>query len=177
MTPPPAAAKARVLRLQPGHAAPYRALMLAAYAEHPSAFTSTPEERAGLPLSWWQHRLDGGPEPASLVLGAWAGEELVGAAGLSFAQGRKTRHKADLFGMVVRQAWQGQGLGDALVQAVLDQARARPGVRLIQLTVTEGNGPAQALYARHGFQPFGLEPEAVEVDGRYLTKLHLWRPL
>ena len=53
--------------------------------------------------------------------------------------------------MAVRAAWRGRGIGDALLRALLDEARRRgwPEVRL--------NSQASAIgfYARHGFQPGG----------------------
>lgn len=166
------------VRLTPAHAPAYRALMLDAYDRHPDAFTSSAAERAGLPLSWWEARLAPGDRPGELVFGAFAGGgTLAGVAGLSFDGREKARHKALLFGMYVPVAHRQAGLGGALVRAVLAAAQARPGVRLAQLTVTDGNEAARALYARHGFVPFGLEPLAVAVEDGFVSKVHMWRDL
>jgi ribosomal protein S18 acetylase RimI-like enzyme len=164
-------------RLSPRHAGAYRALMLEAYAAHPDAFTSSAAERERLPLSWWESRLSADPAAHELVLGAFEGTELVAVVGLSFEQREKVRHKAKLFGMYVRPPYRGQGLGRQLVESALTHARQRPGVKLVQLTVTETNAPAVALYERCGFLRFGVEPLAVAVGSAYVTKLHLWRRL
>jgi ribosomal protein S18 acetylase RimI-like enzyme len=148
--------------------------MLEAYAAHPEAFTSSVGERAALPLSWWQARLSPDASSHELVLGVLDGKVLKGAAGLSFDAREKARHKATLFGMYVATPQQRQGLGRALVLAALAMARQRPGVQLVQLTVTDGNHAAQALYERCGFLPFGLEPYAVAVGQHYVSKLHMW---
>lgn len=148
--------------------------MLEAYALHPDAFTSSVEERAAMPLSWWEARLDEREQAGSVVLGAFHEGALAGAAGLAFETREKARHKAQLFGMVVRADCRARSLGAALVRAPLDQARARDGVLLVQLTVTEGNAAAQRLYQRFGFVPFGLEPLAVAVGERHVAKLHMW---
>lgn len=166
-----------VRRLRPADAPAYRVLMLDAYARHPDAFTSSPAERAGLPLAWWEARLADGERPDELVLGAFVGDALVGAAGLGFATREKARHKATLFGMVVSEAARGQGLGRQLVMQALAQATARAEVRVVQLTVTQGNAAAEALYRRCGFQPFGVEPFAVAVGSGYVAKVHMWRPV
>ena len=163
-----------VRRLLPADVQPYRRVMLDAYAHHPEAFTSTAAERASLPLAWWQARLDPAPDANECVFGALDGAALVGVAGLRFETRVRTRHKANLFGMVVVAQQRRHGVGQALVQAVLAAARERPGVRLVQLTVSEGNAAAHALYARCGFVPFGLEPMAVSIDEGYLAKHHLW---
>ena len=164
----------QTMRLEPKHAPEYRALMLQAYALHPDAFTSSVEEREGLPLLWWQARLSATPDAKDVVFGAFQGGVLVGAVGLSFDSREKARHKALLFGMVVSAAQRRLGLGQQLVATALDCARSRPGVQVVQLTVTKGNAQAQALYARNGFVEFGVEPYAVAVGQGFVSKVHMW---
>jgi len=160
-------------RLAPADAAEYRQLMLQAYTLHPEAFTSTAAERAALPLGWWEARLAEGEVPDELVIGAFVDGQLAGVAGLAFEAREKTRHKATLYGMYVPASARQRGLGRQLVEAVLAQARARPGVRQVQLTVSEGNAAAQALYRHCGFVPFGTEPMAVAVAGGFVAKVHM----
>ncbi|MDQ0570722.1 ribosomal protein S18 acetylase RimI-like enzyme [Variovorax paradoxus] len=164
-----------VRRLVAADATAYRALMLGAYAKHPSAFTTTVEERSGLPLRWWEERLGSDANEASVVYGAFdESGVLVGAAGLSLDARQRARHKATLFGMAVAASARGVGFGRRLVLAVLAHARAVERLRLVQLTVTEGNHTAQALYERCGFQVFGVEPLAIAIDDELLAKVHMW---
>lgn len=160
--------------LDPARATEYRELMLGAYARHPDAFTSSAAERAQLPLTWWEARLRESPTASEVVLGAVVDGQLAGVAGLDFEAREKARHKAGLFGMYVAPGFRQHGLGRQLVEAALAYARARPGVRVVQLTVTEGNHAAEDLYVRCGFQRFGVEPMAVSLDGAYLAKVHMW---
>lgn len=53
--------------------------------------------------------------------------------------------------MAVRAPWRGRGVGDALLLALVDEARRRgwPDVRL------NAQVSAESFYARHGFQPEG----------------------
>ncbi|KRP64343.1 GNAT family N-acetyltransferase [Pseudomonas orientalis] len=152
----------------------YRTLMLEAYGAYPQAFTSSVAERAAMPLSWWEKRLD---NPLDRLLGAFEGDQLAGIVGLAFEPREKARHKVTLFGMYVTQAYQQRGLGRQLVEAALAQARQHPRLKLIQLTVTAGNDAALALYQRCGFIQYGLEPLAVRVGDEYFDKIHLWREL
>lgn len=152
----------------------YRALMLEAYGAYPQAFTSSVAERAAMPLSWWQKRLD---SPLDRLLGAFEDDQLAGIVGLAFEPREKARHKVTLFGMYVTQAHQQRGLGRQLVEAALAEARRHPCLTLIQLTVTAGNDAALALYRRCGFIQYGLEPLAVRVGDEYFDKIHLWREL
>jgi len=149
--------------------------MLEAYAALPEAFTSTVAERESLPLTWWETRLSADPAADRLVLGALDGGELVGVAGLSFQSREKARHKAVVFGMYVRPAWRSRGIGRQLLLSALAHARERPSVKVLQLTVTEGNAPAVALYESCAFVSFGVEPLAVAVGSQYLAKVHMWR--
>jgi GNAT superfamily N-acetyltransferase len=162
------------VRLNPQHATAYRSLMLEAYAHHPDAFTSSVQERAALPLSWWEARLSDASDASEIVFGNFVDGTLAGVVGLSFEHREKARHKATLFGMYVQSSSRGKGLGGQLVDQVLACARSRAGVLLVQLTVTDGNRSAQALYERKGFIQFGLEPFAVAVGTGFVAKVHMW---
>jgi RimJ/RimL family protein N-acetyltransferase len=163
-----------VRRLVPSDAPAYRVLMLDGYGRHPDAFTSSAAERAALPLSWWEARVSTDASAGEIVFGAFEGDRLAGAAGLSFEAREKARHKAHFFGMYVAPAFRQHGFGRGIVELAIEAARAREGVRLVQLTVTQGNAAAQGLYERCGFVPFGLEPMAVAVDGAFVAKVHMW---
>ncbi|MBK9442108.1 MAG: GNAT family N-acetyltransferase [Comamonadaceae bacterium] len=160
--------------LTSAHAAQYRALMLQAYADCPDAFTSSVADRTGLALGWWKQRLSGAPDANERVWGVAAGDALAGVVGLSFDKREKVRHKAHLFGMFVTPEFRQRGLGGELLAAALQHARTQAQVQIVQLTVTQGNRSAQALYERHGFVEFGLEPFAVAVAGGFVAKSHMW---
>lgn len=163
-----------IRRLVPSDVLTYRELMLEAYEQHPDAFTSSHAERAALPLAWWESRLAVAPLASEIVLGTFQDGQLAGAAGLSFESREKARHKATVFGMYVPAAFRHRGLGRQLVLAVLDYAKARSGVTIAQLTVTDGNIGAHSLYEKCGFVQFGLEPFAIAVGSEFFSKIHMW---
>jgi len=173
-SPTTSARSTTVRRLVAADVIAYRNLMLEAYEMHVDAFTSSAAEREALPMSWWERRLRTGPDADEIVIGALEDDTLAGVVGLSFEPREKAKHKATLFGMYVPQVRRQHGLGHLLVMAALTHARRRPGTRLVQLTVTQGNVIAEALYRRRGFVQFGLEPFAVAVDGGYVSKVHMW---
>src|SRR6185436_4096408 len=142
--------------------------------QHPDAFISSHAERAAQPLSAWEARLKPEPQPSDLVLGAFRDGELAGVVGLHFEPREKARHKATLVGMYVPARFRRHGVGLELVRAALAEAKARPGVRLVQLMVTHGNRAAQGLYEQCGFVQYGLEPLAVRVGNEFVSKVHMW---
>jgi ribosomal protein S18 acetylase RimI-like enzyme len=162
----------RIRRLVTTDATAYRGLMLDAYRLHVDAFTASVDERGALPLAWWESRID-----HEFVAGAFDGGRLVGVAGLVDETRPKTRHKATLYGMYVDAAFTRRGVGERLVEAILDEAARRKPLRVVQLTVTEGNRAALGLYARCGFVPFGIEPFAISTGSGYVAKVHMWTDL
>ena len=147
--------------------------MLDAYATHRIEFTSTAAEREGQPISWWEKRI-GDEHSATTAFGAFEGDALAGTVALEFETREKTRDKATLIGMYVSEHARGGGVGRQLVEAAKTAARAREGVNLLKLTVTEGNAAAQQLYERCGFVAFGIEPRAMFAEGAYRGKVHMW---
>src|SRR3954451_833484 len=106
-------------------------------------FTEQPWSAAG----FWSE-LAGVPETRWYVVA----EDHAGPSG--YAGLFATEHEADVQTVAVRRDRQGQGLGDQLVRALLDEARRRE-VRRVVLEVRDGNLAAQKLYARHGFASMG----------------------
>jgi ribosomal protein S18 acetylase RimI-like enzyme len=154
-------------------AAEYRELRLRALREHPDAFTSSFEEDSLKPMEWSRQRLSPRPEaPHDFVLGAFADGKLVGILGMFVEQRMKVRHIGEVFGMYVAPEYGGHGVGRLLVDACVTKAR-EAGLEQLRLTVTESNARAKSLYERAGFRAFGVEHNAVKVDGRYYDKCHM----
>lgn len=171
--PTPEKLDVHILPLSKQHAAQYRELMLHGFEHEPDAFTSTSAERAALPFSWWEQRIDESHQN-SIVFGAIASGQLVGTLGLEFSARSRTSHKAHLIAMYLLPAWRGKGIGHKLLGAALSYARHRAGVEVITLTVTENNHPAIALYQAAGFRSFGVEPMAIRTNDGYKAKVHMW---
>lgn len=59
-------------------------------------------------------------------------------------------------GICVARAWRGKGVGSALIEALIEEARLR-GYSAIRLDVIDANVRARALYERMGFIPWKSE--------------------
>ena len=164
----------QIRRLQVCDALIYRAFRLRALQEHPDAFTSSFEEENVRPLADSEKRL--AAEGAEKFWGAFVEGEMAGMVGLDCETRAKCRHQAALVGMYVASEHAGQGLGRALVAAVLQGARAS-GVELVVLSVTDGNKAACALYTRAGFRTLGVQPDAIRVGGVSFGKQFMYLQL
>jgi ribosomal protein S18 acetylase RimI-like enzyme len=158
-----------IRRLQPTDALLYRELRLRALREHPAAFTTSAEEAGREPLSASESRL---ASPDAAFFGAFEDGRLCGMVGFERERRAKARHKATVVGMYVAPETGGRGIGRDLLGALVREASAA-GLELLVLTVTEGDGPARRLYEGAGFRSFGIEPRAIQVDGRAYAKNHM----
>lgn len=70
-----------------------------------------------------------------------------------------------LLNVTVAPEWQGQGLGSALLEAVVAHGRDR-GLAELWLEVRESNHLARALYGRRGFAEVGLRRAYYPAAGR-----------
>lgn len=168
MTAPTTLPEARVRRLLPAEAETFRAIRLEALATCPEAFATTYAKQAADPPSYFTQTL-----AEAAVFGAFLEEEIVGMAGLRREPGERKQHKGVLWGMYVRPAAQGLGLGRALVRAVLDHARGE--VEQVLLLVVSDNLRAVRLYESEGFASHGLERRALKQGDAYVDEYHMTR--
>jgi putative acetyltransferase len=100
---------------------------------------------------------------------------VVGAAGLHAEPSPRRRHCAGI-GMAVHEAYQGQGVGSALLAALLDLADNWLGLRRLELHVYTDNAAALRLYEKFGFviegtaRQFALR-SGVYVDAHAMARL------
>jgi len=103
---------------------------------------------------------------------------VVGYAGLLAPASRRARPgpggQADVLTMAVASSHWGQGIGSALLQALLAEAAAR-GCAEMFLEVRVDNPRAQRLYRRHGFADVGLRRGYYQPSGT--DALVMRRPL
>ncbi|MCF8505740.1 MAG: GNAT family N-acetyltransferase [Caulobacter sp.] len=149
----------------------FRALRIEAMTAEPETFgTDIAEEREK------SVEASAATLESTAVFGAWLDGELVGMAGFHRMKPLREQHKGTVWSMYVRSSARGHGLGGKLLRTVIEHARTE--VEVLNLVVVSTNTAAVALYERHGFQRWGLEPRALKLDeGRYTTDGYYWLPL
>ena len=159
-------------RLTGSDAVHYRELRLEGLRIHPAAFGASWEDEASQPLAWFANRLE---HNTLFGVGPPVGSALAGVVGFLVPEAAKLKHKGVLWGMFVRPEVQGTGLGAALVARVLEHAAQV--VEEVRLTVVASNTAAVRLYARAGFEQYGLERRALKINDHYHDELLMALPL
>ena len=114
----------------------------------------------------WRKRLAEMPEGDHIFV-AHRGDTFLGFGGLHVAARSPRRSHAMYLGITVGGEHQGQGVGRALMTALLDLADNWLNVLRIELTVFTDNARAIALYKRFGFEIEGTHRAYALRDGRY----------
>jgi len=138
----------------------------------PRAFSSSPDDDRGSDRSLVAKKLSTGSDD-DIVFGVGTSSRLLGMVGFCRQSSGKLRHRAVLWGMFVREDARGQGVGGALVSSVVRHARSLEGLLDLHLGVAVDNAPAQALYARSGFEAWATERRAVVVHGEAIDEIHM----
>ena len=130
----------------------YRSIRLEALQSDPGAFGSTYEHELAYDEDTWVRRMSGfGGNPGQVFVAENHGGP-VGMVGIAAGD-----DAAVLWGMWVREAARGSGIGRELLHATIDWA-GTAGASSIVLQVAKGNDGAQQLYKRFGFEVIGQAP-------------------
>lgn len=142
----------------------FQELRLRGLKAMPEAFGSSYEEEVDLDMSEIRRRLDASP---NAVFGAFAEDILIGVAGFAGNPKTKQKHKGQLWGVYVDEQWRGHQLGKRLTLAVINYARDH--VDTLHATVMAANISARTLYLGLGFTVFGVEEDALRINGQSYT--------
>jgi GNAT superfamily N-acetyltransferase len=141
-----------------------RLLRLEALRESPAAFSADYESSAARSVSDLAARIKTLPD--EFIVGLFDQASLVGMGGLYRVSGVKLRHKAVVWGMYVTAEYRGAGAGRRILSELIRRAREAGDIRQVNISVVFGNDAARELYESCGFESFGREPNALQIDGR-----------
>jgi putative acetyltransferase len=101
------------------------------------------------------------------ILVAVVDNEVVGVVGLHTSSRPRANHKGEI-GMMVRDDWQGKGVGAEIMRAVINLADKWLNLTRIELTVFTDNESAIALYRKFGFEIEGTLRKYAFRDGQFV---------
>jgi len=115
----------------------------------------------------WRKRLEDTPE-GLVRLVACSEQEVVGQLDIHTFPNHPRRRHAGQLGMAVRDDFQGQGVGTALMAAAVDLADRWLNLLRLELEVYVDNPPAVRLYQKFGFTIEGALSRYGFRDGQYV---------
>lgn len=95
-----------------------------------------------------------------VILGLFAGPDLIGSCGFFREKAPKLAHKGQMWGVYVRPEFRRRGLGLEVVRAAIAHAQAH-----VDVLLTGASTAGAAIYKRTGFATYGVERDAYRVDG------------
>jgi RimJ/RimL family protein N-acetyltransferase len=165
----------RIRLIQESDLTAFKALRLEALRSCPEAFGTDFEEDSKQPESVWIERVaKAAKNDDGTIFVVDAGRELVGMMGIYRNSGAKRRHSAGIWGVYVRPAFRGKNLAMQMVERVMEWCRERE-IRIVRLTVSDGNRAAIACYEKCGFVASGTSREEIRVGETYFDELMMWR--
>lgn len=126
--------------------------------------------------AWWEGILPGVENGERILFVAFDGERPVGTVQLCPAGMPNQSHRADIAKMLVNSTARRRGVGEALMRAAEEQARAI-GRNVLTLD-TVSDSAARRLYERLGWQVTGTVPRyAYAPDGGWHDSTFMWKAL
>jgi putative acetyltransferase len=122
----------------------------------------------------WRERIESFPE-GSVSLVAEVDDHIAGNATLVVHDRSPRRAHAGELGIAVHPDRQRQGIGTALLGALVDLADNWLNLRRLELTVFVDNARARRLYEKLGFEVEGTHREYAFRDGRFVDVLSMAR--
>jgi ribosomal protein S18 acetylase RimI-like enzyme len=164
----------RIRKLTVNDAAALKAIRLEAVQDSPASFMPNAEEIRARTIESFSQLLS---DPNDSVYGVFIETQLIAIAGLRRNGATKLKHKANIFGVYTQAAQRKKGIARRLLLTLLDDAYSDPHIVQITLSVNTENNNAKALYYALGFEPYGLEKNAMLVDGVFVHEEHLVRDI
>lgn len=110
--------------------------------------------------------------PTELAILAEIDEGIIGFLDFHGGNRQRTVHQGE-FGMSVDENFRGEGIGRALVSAMIDWATAHPLLEKINLEVFHNNIPAINLYKSFGFEEEGRRKKQVKIENDYFDLISM----
>jgi putative acetyltransferase len=121
----------------------------------------------------WRKRIAESDSCYNLV--AVSGEHVIGMLTVDTFPNRPRRRHVGRIGISVTEAWQGKGVGKALMQAGVDLSDKWLNLTRLELEVYSDNEAAIRLYEQFGFEREGVLRQHAFRDGRYVDSIMMAR--
>lgn len=143
----------------------YRNIRLEGLYNNPSSFGTTYSEEELKTIDEFRNRIP--VNSNNFILGCYENKELIGIVAFYQEERIKVRHKAYIRSMYVKQEYRGKGIGNLLLNELIERAKAINEIEILLLDVVANNISAKQLYLSFGFKIYGIEKMAYKFNNQY----------
>jgi RimJ/RimL family protein N-acetyltransferase len=123
---------------------------------------------------WFDDVLEKVEKKESIHISVFVNGEFAGNGRVD--RGKYRQHHVGHVGLSLAPQYRQEGIGTELMKSLIDEAR-RLGLRLLTLSCFENNPRALFVYEKLGFRRFGVLPQAIAFQGKYIGEVHFYLPL
>jgi len=145
----------------------YRDIRSEAVMKDTEAFAESYEQASKRTDEEWKEKMG---TTTSHIFVARDGEEIIGMAAAFQEQGERVNHIAYMWGVYLREAYRGQGIGKKMMQALISEVQQNKEIKKINLNVNTKQKSAVKAYKSLGFQVAGTLHMELKINGEYFDE-------
>ena len=126
---------------------------------------------------WFSETLAKAKQGDGFALVAEADGEIVGTTDVWTKTPQLDQRHVGMVGLLVREDYRNLGVGTALLSALIERAKQQGKYELLVLSVFANNEHARHLYRKLGFAEFGVLPNGLKRNGKYVDEIYMYRTL
>lgn len=109
-------------------------------------------------------------DECSFVMAAFEGDNIVSMLGFGSSESRHIIHKAFIWGVYTGVNHRGKSLAKKVMLAAFEAVKLRPQIKILQLGTAVDNHAAIGLYKSFGFISYGIEINALIINGKSIDE-------
>ncbi len=148
----------------------WKKIRLEAVKLHPESFGENAAEVARQNKEYLEKSLQNGT-----IFCYEENNKMIGIVGTFSMPYENMRHRANLFGLYIKENFRNRGIASLLVNHLINFLSQNH--KQVHLCVTTTNVPALTFYQKHGFVIYGTEPDALLINNQYHDEYMMIRKL
>jgi ribosomal protein S18 acetylase RimI-like enzyme len=153
--------------IQARQALPQLIALLRDAVDHGASLGFIPPLDLHLAERYWLDVFQAMENGSRILLVAQRALEFIGTVQLDLCTRQNGLHRAEVQKLLVHTAYRRQGVGEALMRAIEDEARQANRTTLV--LDTRVDNPAEKLYVKLGYHRAGIIPEYVRIENDILV--------